>query len=89
MRYWPKSSGHGEFIGIAVALGDSKFSDFQRFMERHIGRADLWARLSCQFHGFSEPHHQMPDLPTKEDFINGRHYFVVGDHALAFGVKNP
>jgi hypothetical protein len=89
MRYWPAKKDMAELLGITVALQEQKFSRFQNFMELHLGRGDLWGRLICQFHGFSEPDSEMPNLPTKSEFLNNRHYFVTGDHSIVFGAKLP
>jgi len=89
MRFWPQSSDSKELLGISVVLAEQKYSYFQEFMERHIGRADLSGRMICQFHGFNEPHQAMPDLPTKDEFLSGRHYFAVGDHSICFGKRLP
>jgi hypothetical protein len=88
MRYWPKA-GDSELLGITVALQAQKFVRVQQFMETHVGRRDLWGRMICQFHGFNEPHAEIPQLPSKQEFLAGRHYFLVGDHSIAFGTKLP
>jgi hypothetical protein len=89
MRYWPKQQDAPELLGITVALQEQKFLLFQNFLQANFGRSDIRGRLICDFHGFSEPDAEMPNLPSKTDFLNGAYYFAMGDHSLAFGTKLP
>jgi hypothetical protein len=74
---------------MTAALGKAKFDRVHEFMVRHIGRADLSARLGCRFLGFSEPHSEMPSIPTKQAFLAGQHYFLNDDQSIAFGSSFP
>jgi hypothetical protein len=87
MRYWPNREDVAAFLGISVALEEPKFSYFQQFMERHIGRDDMSGQLRCDFYGFHEPYFEMPNLPTEEDFLKGSPYFVTGENTIAFFTK--
>lgn len=89
LRYWPKQNDSPEFLAMTVALDKAKFDRFHEFMARHVGRGDLFARFIAQFHGFSEPHSEMPSLPTRQEFVAGRHYFVVCGMSIAFGSSLP
>jgi len=89
MRYWPQTKDGSEFLALTVALKEPKFTHYQRFMERHVGRSDLWGRMVCKFYGFSETDSVMPSVPTRDEFLAGRPYFVNGDHSIVFGTKLP
>jgi hypothetical protein len=88
LKHWKNNDG-AAFLGIMVALEERNFAHYQRFMETHIGRPDLWGRIICAFQGFSENDYELPDTPTKDQFLDGHHYFGVGDHNIVFGTKLP
>ena len=84
MRYWPKRTVFPEFLGIQIGLRSPKYEHFSGFLTRHFARPDLIGRIITNFHGFSEPHSLMPDLPTEDEFLKGKPYFVMGDHSVTF-----
>jgi hypothetical protein len=88
LRHWPKSEHvSAAVLGISVALEEPKFSHYQRFMERHIGRANIGCQLQCDFYGFHEPFSEIPNLPTVDEFRNGSPYFITSEHKIIFFSK--
>jgi hypothetical protein len=89
LRYWPEQGNEPAFLGVTSVLEQSKFARLHDFMFRHLGRRDLSGRLICKFHGFSEKYAEMKSLPTRDEFLNGQHYFVLDDQTFSFGPNLP
>jgi len=71
-------------LAVYIGLRLPKYEHFSAFLMRHFARPDLIGRIRTNFHGFSEPYSSMPELPTKDEFLIGKPYFVMGDHSVMF-----
>jgi hypothetical protein len=78
ISHWP------DFIGITVGLRSQKYEHFCTFLTHHFARSDLVGRINCSFYGFVEPSRPGLRIPTKEEFVKGKPYFVLGDHSFVF-----
>ena len=84
MRHFPAREKHSAMIGVTVALEEQKFMLVHDFASRHLGRKDVTAAAKCRFHGFNEKYAELPSLPTRREFMDGRHYFVSDDLSFVF-----
>ena len=89
MRYFPQTADMEQFIGIMAALRSPKYQSVHTFLHQHIGRPDLIGRLVCPFHGYREQYFENPTIPSRNEFLSGRHYFTTGEQSLTFSSSLP
>jgi len=71
-------------LGITIALCSQKHDQFGTFLMHHFARPDLIGSISCRFYGFAGSSRPELRLPSEEEFVKGKPYFVLGDHSLVF-----
>jgi len=71
-------------LGITIGLCPQKHDQFGTFLMHHFARPDLIGSISCRFYGFAGSSQPESRLPTEEEFVKGKPYFVLGDHSLVF-----
>jgi len=81
MSCWP------EMLGITIALCPQKHDQFSTFLRHHFAKPDLIGRISCGFFGFADSSQPGLRLPTREEFVKGKPYFVLGNHSFVFFAK--
>ncbi|MBV8763709.1 MAG: hypothetical protein JO137_02970 [Hyphomicrobiales bacterium] len=63
-------------LGIVCGIERSNYDVADKMLQRHLGRSDLICNVGCTFHGFNEAHYSLPDIPTRDEFMTGSHYFA-------------
>jgi hypothetical protein len=77
-------SHRSDMLRITIGLCSQKYDQFGTFLLHHFARPDLIGRISCRFYGFADSSQPRLRLPTKEEFVKGKPYFVLGNHSFVF-----
>jgi hypothetical protein len=77
-----------ETLGVTIGLRPQKYELFRTFVTLHFGRPDLIGRIiTPSFVGFAAPSGSGLIIPTYNEFLEGRPYFILDDSSIVFSAK--
>jgi hypothetical protein len=75
-------------IFVTIGLRPQKYELFRTFVTLHFGRPDLIGRIiTPSFVGFAAPSGSGLIIPTYNEFLEGRPYFILDDSSIVFSAK--
>ncbi len=85
LRYDKKRGPIGQPLGVLLALDRTKLIHFEGIARQHFGSSKINVIMTCSFHGFRESSLDNPELPSKDEFLEGRRpYFSTTDLSFSF-----
>ena len=83
-----KYDKHKETLGVTIGLRPQRYELFRTFVTLHFGRRDLIGRIiTPSFVGFAAPSGSGLIIPTYNEFLEGRPYFILDDSSIVFRAK--